>query len=217
MSKYSVKIIREGEKLYPEKLMHIYARPQTLYVIGDATILNNYGIAIIGCRNCSEYGRRNAYEFAYKLAQKNINIISGLARGIDTYSHLGTVKAGGKTIAVLGSGLDRIYPPENRKLYEEIVRNGGAIVSEYPLGTSPDKTHFPARNRIISGLSDGVLVVEARKKSGTFITVEHALDQGKDIYAIPGDITKNNSYGTNDLIKQGAIPVTCIEDLLQFT
>ena len=214
MSKYDIKVIREGDKLYPEKLMHIYARPQTLYVIGDETILNKRGIAMIGCRNCSTYGRKTAYDFAYKLAQKGLNIISGLARGIDTYSHLGAVKAKGKTITVLGSGLDRIYPPENRKLYEAIIQTGGAIISEYPLGTPPDKLHFPARNRIISGLSDGVLVVEARQKSGTFITVEHALDQGKDIYAVPGDITRSNSYGTNDLIKQGAIPVTCVEDIL---
>lgn len=219
MSKYTIKEIKQGDKFYPEKLMHIYAKPQAIYVIGNEKILNNKSIAIIGCRKCTEYGAKTAYNFAQQLAEKGINIVSGLARGIDTYSHLGAVNsnsAKGKTIAVLGSGLDVIYPPENRKLYQRILETGGAVISEYPLGSKPEKYHFPARNRIISGLSDGVLVVEAKKKSGTLITVDHALDQGKDIYAIPGDITHSNSYGTNDLIKQGAIPVTSIDDFLMF-
>ena len=140
-------------------------------------------------------------------------IISGLARGIDTYAHIGALKAGGLTIAVLGSGLDIVYPPENINLYKNIVQSGGAIITEYPLGTKPEKFHFPARNRIISGLSNGVLVIEAKKKSGTIITVDYALEQGKDVYAVPGDITKENSYGTNELIKEGAIPVTRIDDI----
>ncbi len=182
-----IKQINIGDANYPEKLQHIYAKPKTLYVIGDETILNSKSkvIAVIGCRQCSEYGKRISYLLASELAKKGIIIISGFARGIDTMAHQATVSVKGKTIAVLGCGLDVIYPPENIELYKNVIRNGGAIISEYPLGTKPLKQHFPARNRIISGISDGVLVVEARKKSGTLITVEHALDQGKDIYAVP--------------------------------
>lgn len=207
-----VKIISIEDKNYPERLKYIYNPPKKLYVLGDETLLNKTAIAIIGCRNCSEYGKKVAYQFSQELSQKNIVIISGLARGIDTYAHQGTVCVNKKTIAVLGCGLNVIYPPENKELYKGILQNGGAIISEYPLGTKPLKQHFPARNRIISGLSDGVLVVEARKRSGTLITVEHALEQGKDVYAIPGSIYSSYSEGTNELIKQGAIPVTCIED-----
>ena len=141
-------------------------------------------------------------------------MISGLARGIDSYAHQGAIKAKGKTIAVLGSGLDIIYPPENAKLYKEIIMNNGAIITEYPLGSKPEKYHFPERNRIISGLSDGVLVVEAKKKSGTMITVDFALEQGREVYAIPGNISSDSSYGTNELIKEGAIPVTNVNDII---
>ena len=207
-----IKTIRLDDKNYPEKLKHIYGKPQTLYLLGNEKLLNETSIAIIGCRDSSEYGLNNAYKFGYELAKKGICIISGLARGVDTYSHKGALAAKGKTIAVLGCGLDVIYPPENVELYKQIVMNNGAIITEYPLGSKPEKHHFPARNRIISGLSDGVLVVEAKKRSGTLITVEHALEQGKNVYAIPGNITSKNSYGTNELIKEGAIPVTRIED-----
>ena len=209
-----IKIIRVGDEKYPEKLENIYSKPQKLYIVGNEKILNDRTIAIIGCRNCTNYGAKNAYEFAYRLAKKGITVISGFARGIDTYAHFGAIRAKGRTIAVLGCGLDVIYPKENEKLYKEILINGGAIITEYPLGTEPQKHHFPTRNRIISVLSDGVLVIEAKKRSGTMITVEHALDQGKDIYAIPGNITSDNSYGTNELIKEGAIPVTNIEDIV---
>lgn len=208
-----IKTIKLGNEKYPENLKHIYSKPQELYVLGNENILSNKSIAIIGCRDCSKYGAQNAYKFGYELAKKGLCIISGFARGIDTYAHLGAVKAKGKTIAVLGCGLDVVYPPENERLYAEILKNNGAIISEYPLGTKPEKHHFPTRNRIISGLSDGVLVIEAKKRSGSMITVEHALDQGKTIYALPGNITSDNSYGTNELIKEGAIPFTRIEDL----
>ena len=207
-----IKIIKLGNINYPEKLKNIYGKPQYLYVLGNEKLLNEKSIAIIGCRNASNYGLRSAYQFGYELAKKEICIISGFARGVDTYAHKGAVAAKGKTIAVLGCGLDIIYPPENMELYKQILINGGAIITEYPLGSKPEKYHFPIRNRIISGLSDGVLVVEAKKKSGTLITVEYALEQGKDVYAIPGNITSNNSYGTNELIKEGAIPVTSIDD-----
>ncbi len=213
LDKNKIKIIKLVDEKYPENLKHIYSKPQALYVLGNENLLNENSIAIIGCRNCSKYGAQNAYKFGYELAQKGFCIVSGFARGIDTYAHLGAVKAKGKTIAVLGCGLDVVYPTENKRLYIEILKNGGAIISEYPLGTKPEKHHFPTRNRIISGLSNGVLVIEAKKRSGSMITVEHALDQGKTIYALPGNITSDNSYGTNELIKEGAIPFTRIEDL----
>lgn len=209
-----MKIIRETDENYPEKLRQIYDRPAKLYIEGNVKILNSKSIAIIGSRNCSKYGMEVAYKFGYGLAQKGITVISGLARGIDAYSHWGVVKANGKAIAVLGSGLNNIYPRENVKLYNEIIKNGGAVITEYEPNAKPDKIHFPARNRIISALSDGILVVEARRKSGTLITVDFGLEHGKDIFCIPGNITSDNSYSTNELIKQGAIPVTCVDDLL---
>ena len=212
LKKDKIKIITLGNENYPDKLKYIYGKPQRLYVLGNEKLLNEKSISIIGCRDATKYGLRNAYKFAYELAQNGICIISGFARGVDTYAHKGAVAAKGKTIAVLGCGLDIVYPPENVELYKQIIVNNGAIITEYPLGSKPNKLHFPARNRIISGLSDGVLVVEAKKRSGTMITVEHALDQGKNVYAIPGNITSDNSYGTNQLIKEGAIPVTSIDD-----
>ena len=150
-----------------------------------------------------------------KLAQENIIIISGGARGIDTFAHMGTLKEKGKTIEVLGNGLDYIYPPENRKLEEEIIKSGGLLIQEYVIGKKPDKYTFPARNRIISGISDGVLVVEAKQRSGTLITVDFALEQGKTIFAVPGNIESKNSVGTNELIKQGAKLVNNIKDILE--
>ena len=177
-------------------------------------MLNQKSIAIIGCRECTRYGAENAYKFGYELAKENICVISGFAKGIDTYSHKGAVSAKGKTIAVLGCGLDIVYPPENMELYKQILIQGGAIISEYPLGSKPEKYHFPERNRIISGLSSGVLVIEAKKKSGTMITVDFALEQGREVYAVPGNISSENSYGTNELIKEGAIPVTSINDMI---
>ncbi len=220
---YKIKKIKLEDVSYPENLRHIYHAPKVLYVLGNDKILKEKSIAIIGCRECSQYGKQLSYQFGYELAEKGIHIVSGLAKGVDTYSHIGTVACNrkrskmnnvGKAIAVLGSGVDTIYPPENRKLYEEILSIGGAIISEYPLGTKPEKYHFPERNRIISGLSEGILVVEAKKRSGTMITVEYALEQGKDVYAIPGDILKETSVGTNELIKQGAIPITSVDDFL---
>lgn len=210
-----MKIIYQAEKSYPKKLQNIYAPPVKLYVLGDEQILNKPSIAIVGCRQASDYGKKVAFRFAYELAKQGIVIVSGLARGIDTCGHLGAVKANGKTIAILGSGFGHIYPAENKELCKEIIQTGGAILTEYEPNSKPEKMHFPARNRLISGLSDGVLVVEAKEKSGTLITVDHALDQGKDVFIIPGNITSSNSYGTNELIKQGAKLVTKIEDILE--
>lgn len=212
--KYKVIKIDLNSKYYPEKLKNIYGKPKELYCLGNLELLNYKSIAVIGSRNYSNYGKRAAMEFSYNLAKENICIVSGMARGIDSFAHEATLKAKGKTIAVLGSGLDVIYPKENIKLYEDIIKNDGLIISEYLLGTPPRKQNFPARNRIISGLSDGVLVIEARKNSGTNITVDFALEQGKDVYVIPGNIYSNTSDGTNFLIKEGAIPVTSFKDII---
>ena len=192
MCKNNIKMITIQDEKYPENLRNIFDPPVVLYVKGNIQILKNKSIAIIGARDCSNYGKNMARKFAYNLSKHNINIISGLARGIDTYAHIGAIEAGERTIAVVGSGLDIVYPEENKKIFQRIIEQG-AVISEYVVGTKPERTNFPARNRIISALSDGVLVVEAAKKSGTFITVDFALEHGKNIYAIPGNIDSNFS------------------------
>ncbi len=204
-------------KQYPEKLRNIYDPPQRLYILGNKEILNKKVIAIIGSRNCTEYGKSIALKFSSELIEKGYNIISGLALGIDTYAHMGCIDKihTSKTIAVLGSGLDKIYPSKNIELAKKIIKSGGCIVSEYKIGTSPAKLNFPQRNRIISGLADGILIVEASKKSGALITADFALEQGKEVFAVPGNINNTNSYGTNELIKQGAKLVTNVNDILE--
>ncbi len=214
MIKNDIDIITIEDKMYPKSLKEVYDYPICLYAKGNIELLNKERmIAIIGCREYSEYGKKCAIYFSYNLARKNVIIVSGLARGIDSFSHYGTIKANGKTIAVLGNGLDIIYPKENKRLANEIIQKNGLIVSEYALESVPEKRNFPARNRIISGLSKGVIVIEAKKKSGTLLTVDFALEQGKDIYAVPGNINSLNSVGTNDLIKQGAKLVTNYEEI----
>ena len=208
MEKNNIDIIAIEDNRYPNLLKEIYNPPLTLYIRGNKEILDKANIAIVGCREATEYGKKVAYDFAYNLSKQGFSIVSGLAKGIDSYAHLGVVNANQKTIAVLGNGLDTIYPKENTKLAQSVLNSNGAIISEYPLGTKPDKNNFPARNRIISGISNGVLVVEAKEKSGTLITVDFALEQGRDVFAVPGNINSENSYGTNDLIKQGAKLVT---------
>jgi len=184
-------------------------------------ILNCFGsnsIAIVGSRECSSYGFYNAYEFAKELSKKGICIISGLAQGIDTASHLGAMHQKGKTIAVLGTGLNKIFPEENEILAESIIKNNGLIISEYGLYEGRKPENFPKRNRIMSGLSSGILVVEARNKSGTLITARYAKEQGKKVFSLPGNIDILNSSGTNKLIKNGAILATEIKDILnEFT
>ena len=215
--KYKVIKVNMNSRYYPERLRNIDDAPKEVYCLGNIELLNyKNNIAMIGSRNCSSYGERAAKDFAYNLAKEGICIVSGLAKGIDSFSHIGALNAKGKTIAVLGSGLDNIYPKENIKLVEEIIKNNGLVISEYPLGTKPLKYHFPARNRIISGLSDSVLVVEARKNSGTNITVDFALEQGKDVFVIPGNIYSKTSDGTNFLITEGAIPVLNYKDILRY-
>ena len=216
MEKNKIDIITIKDKEYPSILKKIEDFPLILYIKGNKNILDNKNIAIIGCRECTEYGRKAAVYFSYNLAKENIAIVSGLAKGIDTYSHIGALKARGRTIAVLGNGLDIIYPKQNEKIYEGIVKSGGAIITEYPLGTKPEKNNFPERNRIISGMSKGVLIIEAKEKSGTIITADFALNQGRDVFALPGNINSANSVGTNRLIKEGAIPVTNFRDILDF-
>ena len=214
--KYNVIKINLNSRFYPEKLRNISCPPKQLFCLGNLDLLNCKSVAVIGSRVYSKYGERAAMEFSFNLAKDDICIVSGMARGIDSFAHEAALNAKGKTIAVLGNGVDVIYPKENKMLYENIFRNNGLIISEYPMGTKPCKQNFPARNRIISGLSDGVLVIEARKNSGTNITVDFALEQGKDIFVIPGSIYSKTSDGTNFLIKEGAIPVTNYKDILGY-
>ena len=203
-------------KKYPEQLKHIYNPPKKLYAIGNTYILNQKGIAIVGSRKATEYGKKVTLKISKELSEKGYHIISGLARGIDSYAHIGNInsKSKGKTIAVLGSSLDNIYPKENRNLAIEIIKTGGCIVSEYPIGSEIQPKNFPERNRIISGLSKGVIIIEASEKSGALITADFALEQGRDVFAVPGNIFNENSVGTNDLIKQGAKVVTSFQDIL---
>ena len=214
MQKNAIELINIYSQEYPENLKNIYDPPAFLYIKGNKEILNQKSISIVGCRNCTIYGKNTAMKLAYNLSNNNINIVSGLARGIDAYSHIGCLKGKAKTIAVVGCGLDRVYPEENRWIYNKIIENDGAIISEHVIGTKPLAQNFPRRNRIISALSKALIVVEAKEKSGTLITVDFALEQGKDIYVVPGNIDSRNSIGTNELIKQGARVLTKIDDIL---
>lgn len=207
--------IDQKSEYYPKKLLEIYNPPKQLYILGNKEILNSFNIAIIGCRLNTKYGENVAKELSYQLSKLGIVITSGLAKGIDTYSHIGCLQAKGKTIAVLGSGFYNIYPKENIEIAKKILEKGGTIISEYNPYEKTKKENFPCRNRIISGISNGVVVVEAKEKSGTFITVDLALEQGKNVFAVPGNIFSKNSQGTNNLIKQGAKIVTKVEDIIE--
>jgi DNA processing protein len=206
-------ITREDEE-YPDQLRAIYAAPFSIYVKGSLPGKGSKCLSIVGARDCSQYGREMARYLAGAVAKEGVVVISGLARGIDTYAHQGALKAGGHTYAVLGCGIDTCYPRENIGLYMEMQQNGG-ILSEYPPGTKPYAGNFPMRNRIISGLSDAILIIEARQKSGSLITVDMGLEQGKDIYALPGRATDPLSEGCNNLLKLGAKPVTSPKDILE--
>ena len=207
------RIILFSDLGYPPLLKEISSAPQILYVQGDVTLLSQPQIAMVGSRNPSRNGVEIAEEFAAALSQAGFIITSGLARGIDTASHQGALKAGGKTIAVLGSGLNNIYPASNQKLAEKIMENG-CLVSEYPLDCAPKAINFPKRNRIISGLSLGTLIVEAALKSGSLITAKFAVEQNRDVFAIPGSLRNPTSQGCLSLIQQGAKCVTSINDIL---
>jgi DNA processing protein len=209
----NVRLIPRNDKAYPETLKRIYGAPVVLYVKGMLQESDKYAIAVVGSRTATDYGIKTAEKISYKLSSSGLTVVSGMARGIDSASHKGALKAGGRTVAVLGSGLDLPYPPENRKLMDEIC-SSGAVISEFPFGTPPNKENFPKRNRIISAMSLGVIVIEAALDSGSLITVAYALEQGKEIFAVPGNITSRNSKGTNDLIKKGAKLVESAEEVL---
>ena len=189
---------------FPEKLKDIDDAPLILYYMGDLNLASSPSLSVVGTRKPTSYGKVVTEKLTRDVASAGIVIVSGLAYGIDSISHRKCLEVGGKTIAVLGNGLDRIYPKENEFLAKTILEKGGAILSEYPIGTKPDKMNFPARNRIISGMSHGILVVEAKEKSGTLITVDFALEQGRDVFVVPGNINSVHSVGTNRLIQQGA-------------
>ncbi len=199
---------------YPPQLRVIYDLPYVIYLKGNYSFEAPM-VSIVGARRASSYGAWAARHFASELGRLGIGIVSGLALGIDTAAHRGAIEANGRTIAVLGCGPDICYPTSNQGLYNSIISTHGGILSEYPPGTPPLKHHFPARNRIISGLSEGIVVVEAGERSGALITVEYGLDQGRDIYAVPGNINNSGSKGTNRLIKEGAKILTEPEDLLE--
>ena len=208
-------ILTYGDEEYPERLREIFDPPPVLWVLGDVNLLARPSIAIVGTRHPTPYGTGMAEILARDLAMRKLVILSGMARGIDTAAHKGTLAAHGSTIAVWGTGIDVIYPKENKSLAENILVSGGAIISEYRLGTFPAPQNFPKRNRILSGMSVGVLVVEAGENSGTRVTARCALEQDRDVYAVPGNVTTRNAWGPNTLIKQGAKLVATWEDVWQ--
>jgi DNA processing protein len=214
IEKNQVQLLTFKDEDYPENLKSIYDPPPFLFIKGDIKKEDKNAIAMVGCRMASPYGRQITEKIGRELAKRGITIVSGLARGIDSIGHLSALEESGRTIAVFGSGLDVIYPPENKKLVERIVENG-AIISEFLLGTKPEAPNFPRRNRLISGLSLGVVIVEAGAKSGALLTAQFALEQNREVFAIPGNIGAKNSEGTNQLIKQGAKLVTSVEDILE--
>ncbi len=214
LQKDNINVLTFLDKDYPGNLINIPDRPAILYYKGNFNTEDGLAIGIVGSRKATSYGKWACERFTRELARMGITIISGLATGIDTYAHKTALESGGRTIGVLGNGLDIIYPKNNKNLYDEVARNG-CVFSEFPLGTEPFYYNFPQRNRIISGLSIGVVVIEAKEKSGSLITAHHALEQGKDVFAVPGNINSVYSIGTNKLIKDGAIPLLCIDDILQ--
>jgi DNA processing protein len=213
LKKQKVSIITYQDELYPQKLLNVYDRPPFIYVLGNLS-KDDINIAIVGSRLASTYGKYTTERISRELALKGITVVSGMARGIDSAAHRGAITAHGRTIAILGSGLDVIYPPENKKLFADIIQNG-AVISEFPLGTPPRSSNFPARNRVISGMSYGVVIVEAGEKSGSLITARLALEQGREVFAVPGSIDAAGSRGTHKLIKQGAKLIENTDDILE--
>jgi len=214
IKKHDIKLLTLDDSDYPLNLKEIYDPPPLLYVKGNLTTDQRLAVAIVGSRRASYYGLTSSEKFAYELASLGLIIVSGMARGIDTHAHRGAIKANGRTIAVLGSGLNCIYPPENKELFQEIARSS-AVISEFSMNTKPLPGNFPRRNRIISGLSLGVLVIEANRNSGALITADFALEQGREVFALPGKIDSSGSFGTHELIKQGAKLITCVEDIVE--
>ena len=206
-------IIAPDDAEFPRQLREIYDPPLVLYLQGNAEVINKAGLAVIGTRHPTPYGVGMAERLACDLAARGLVIFSGMARGIDTAAHRGALNARGQTVAIWGTGIDEVYPKENKKIRDQILASGGAIISEFPLGTFPAPQNFPIRNRLISGISIGVLVIEAGEYSGTRVTARCALEQGREVYAVPGNVTNKMSWGPNTLIKQGAALVATWEDV----
>jgi len=211
---FGVNVITAESPFYPKQLREIHAPPIVLYVWGELSERDQHAIAVIGSRRTTHYGLESAKKLSYQLAYAGLTIISGLARGIDTAAHQGALAAKGRTVAVIGSGLSKLYPPENAALAEKIRSGHGAIVSEFSMAIEPDRQTFPMRNRIISGWSQGLLVVEAGANSGALISVAQALEQGRNVYAVPGHINTPTAIGSNRLIQQGAKLVMDASDIL---
>ena len=209
-----IKILTWEDEAYPQRLKEIEQPPPVLYLRGEYLPDDLFAVAVVGTRRVTAYGRQITEELSAFLAANNITVVSGLARGVDAIAHQTSLKAGGRTIGVLGSGVDKIYPPEHRALAEKMLEHG-AIISDYPPGTPPEASNFPPRNRIVSGLSLAVVVVEAGETSGALITAEFAAEQGREVFAVPGSILAPQSKGTNKLIQNGALPLLSVNDLMQ--
>ncbi|MFQ5454854.1 MAG: DNA-processing protein DprA [Nitrospirota bacterium] len=209
-----ISLITMNDEEYPDNLRHIYDPPPMLYMKGMLKDVDKRSVAIVGSRNASGYGKWIAGKISRGLGSKGFTVVSGMARGIDSSAHKGAIESGGRTIAVIGCGIDTIYPPENKMLMKEILR-AGAVISEFMIGTKPASYNFPRRNRIISGFSLGTLIVEASSRSGSLITAKFALEQGRELFAIPGNIGAKNSMGTNSLIKNGAKLVDNEDDIIE--
>jgi DNA processing protein len=209
-----IQVLTWKDEEYPKRLKEINQPPPVLYLHGAILPEDHFSVAIVGTRRVTPYGRQVAEEIGSSLAANGITIVSGLARGVDSIAHQAALRAGGRTLAVLGSGVDKIYPPEHRTLAKQLT-GSGAVISDYAPGTPPESSNFPPRNRIISGLSMAVVVVEAGRTSGALITAEFAVEQGREVFAVPGNIFAQQSKGTNKLIQQGAHPVLSTQDILQ--
>ncbi|MDD5449631.1 MAG: DNA-processing protein DprA [Candidatus Omnitrophica bacterium] len=215
IKKHNVHIVTVFDTTYPGLLKEIFDPPLLLYVKGKILKDDEISIGIVGSRIASIYGQSTAERLGYELSSRGAVIISGLARGIDSAAHKGSIKAHGKTVAVLGNGLSTIYPPENEKLANTILEKGGAVISEFPMTTPPVSKNFPQRNRVISGLSLALIVVEAAKNSGALITADFALEQGREVFAVPGMVNSPTSFGTNELIKQGSRLLQSSDDVIE--
>ena len=215
IKKHKVRVMTIFDRDYPDILKEIHSPPLVLYVKGRILQNDEFAVAIVGSRIASIYGNATAEKLGYELASRGVVVVSGLAKGVDSSAHSGALKAHCRTIAVLGNGLKDVYPPENKRLAGEIVEKGGALISEFPMAEEPLAYNFPRRNRVISGLSLAVIVVEAAKNSGALITADFALEQDREVFAVPGKIDSATSYGTNELIKQGAKLIQTADDVLE--
>jgi DNA processing protein len=215
LPRFDARLVRWTDDDYPPNLRQIPDPPPYLFVRGDMPLADSNCIAVVGACAASDAGLRMAERLGFELAGKGFAVVSGLARGIDAAAHRGALSSGGRTIAVLGCGIDLVYPPENREMAEEIISSGGALISELPIGTAPLAENFPARNRILSGLCLGVVIVEAAERSGSLITARMALEQNRQVFAVPGSPLSGKSRGSNRLLKEGAVLIDCVEDVIE--